>query len=164
MTDEEIITEVLRRIRLQSRPVTQLPVGTALDETYSLPVTKGTTVFRLSIPAIITAVATLLSGQNYLWGGAAGPSTNPGTPAYGIVYEASVVGQYTHFLDSEGNPIVVSYGEVARLRWAGTYWVKEATDYVSKSFFHVVSESQYEANKATLDATDAIHFIFEEDS
>lgn len=163
MTDEEIITEVLRRIRAQSSPVTQLPVGTDLDNTYSLPVTKGTSVYRVSIPNLITAVAALVAGQTYFWGGAAGPSTNPGTPAYKIIYEASVPGSYSHFPDANGDPLVVSYGEVARLRWTGTAWVKEATDYVSKSFFHVVSESDYLENQETLDATSAVHFIYEED-
>ena len=166
MTNEElqqIVSAVMAEIRSSSSPVTQLPVDTVLDEAYSLPVTRGTGVYRISIPMIVTAVAALVAGQTNFWGGAAGPSTNPGTPAYGIVYEASVPGSYTHFLDSEGHPLVVSYGEVARMRWTGTAWTKEATDYVSKSFFHVVSQSEYEANKEQLDATTAVHFIYEEE-
>ena len=166
MTSEElaeVVSEVLAAIRETSSPVTQLPVETVLDDSYSLPVTRGTGVYRISIPMIVTAVASLVAGQTYFWGGAAGPSTNPGTPAYRIVYEASVAGIYTHFKDANGDSLQVGFGEVVRLRWTGTAWTKEATDYVSKSFFHVVSEGEYEANKEALDATPAVHFIYEED-
>lgn len=60
-------------------------------------------------------------GANYQYAGIATPDTNPGTPDQNVFYIAAVAGNYANF-----NNTVVKYGEIAILKYNGT-WQKDET-------------------------------------
>ena len=73
-------------------------------------------------------------GAEFQFGGVAEPGDNPGTPDYKVAYLASVPGTYSNF-----GGIVVNDGEVAILKWAGS-WSKEPTGIATNnSVFEIAS-------------------------
>ena len=121
------------------------------NEDTSLPVVNA----QGQLVTILIGTLVALSAQNLsqtlaLWAGPAQPSTDPGVSPYNKVYLAAVSGNYTNFLNEAGQVITLAEGEVALLRRAGTYWVKETLALLNKAFALAAAENANDAADAVL--------------
>lgn len=105
---------------------------------------------RNSLIAVINSL-----GSEFQFGGVAEPDDKPGTPDYKVAYIASTTGTYTNF-----GGITLADGEVAILKWAGS-WSKEVTGLVNpESVFLVERSSPYSDPDVLSYITDADGRIF----
>ena len=75
--------------------------------------------------SVLTAAVNTL-GAGYQFMGVATTSTSPGTPDANVFYIASAPGTYTNFKNSSNVALTVADGEVAILKYNGS-WTKEVT-------------------------------------
>ena len=90
--------------------------------------------------SVLNAMVTTL-GAGYQYMGVAIPSTNPGTPDAKVCYVAATPGTYTNFKNSSNVALQVADGEVAILKYNGS-WAKDVTGAATKAQLDQLGQSK----------------------